>query len=106
MGMRQYLVKWYPVYPWDELEIVDLDILKPVFCPKTEHLGFKTIKENIQLLKDEYDLAVKRHGLDSHGFTYYNNSRWCLIEAENSVKAVCIFNEKIEEESKDHENKY
>ena len=94
--MPKYLIKLYPVYPCDDLQVVNLDILKPEYDHKITEPGFKNIKQEVQQMYDLYNFAVERFGLNSQGSARYNNSIYHIVEAENPVKAVCIFKEKIE----------
>ena len=102
--MSRYLIKLYPVYPCDDYKIVNLDILKPDYDNETKNIGFNNIRGYVQQMYDIYQFAVERYGLDKHGITYYNNSIWALVEAENTVLASDIFKQKLEEQAKDHED--
>lgn len=103
--MRSYLIKWYPVYPWDDYQIVDLDILKPEFDSENKGIGFKNVRERVRQLYNAYQAAVERHGLNKYGFVGYNNSWWSVIEAENAILANDIFKQKLEQDWNDHEER-
>ena len=104
MGMRQYLVKWYPVYPWDELEIVDLDILNSKNLEGLSgNTGYSPYKDGVKMMFDEYVYAGRKHGLDKYGRVGYNNSWWWVVEAENAIEAACIIKEKLNEMTRDRQ---
>lgn len=87
--MSRYLIRWYPVKPWDNLKIVNLDALDK--------------NEEAQLAYSEYLDAVDRRGLDKYGKVGFNNSWLSVIEADNAVLASDIFKQKIEEEIDEYE---
>ena len=96
---KQYLVKWYPVHPWDDLRIIDLDILHS----GDEETTYNAYKEEAKIMFDGYVYAGRIHGLDKYGKVGYNNSWWWVIEAENAFEAASIVKERIDEEKRDHQ---
>lgn len=84
--MVKFLVKYYPVYPAEEMCIYSLDVLKT---------SGETHKNWRALVREEFNsiiYAACRH----HNFytlrdaitTYNNNSNYWLIEADDSKQAV------------------
>ena len=86
--MSKYLIKHYPVYPWDELLVYDLDILKDEFEQKDEQIGFRIIKENAQYFFNMYQLGLRYRYDSSDPIVHYNNSNFYITEAKNAARAV------------------
>lgn len=82
--MRRYLIKYYPVYPYDELMVVDLDVLKDEFSTKSI---LENRREMVQQLYDIYQFALTRKHVFKN-IVRYNNSNWWIVEAENAIEAV------------------
>lgn len=84
--MSKFLVRFYPVYPCEELLIYDLDVLKT---------SGETHKNWRAMVREEFNSiiysACRHHTfwtVDDAITTHNNNSNYWLIEADNSKQAV------------------
>lgn len=93
--MSRYLVKLYSIHPCDELSVVDLDVLNHPF-----YGSYGAQEGDVKCMYTMYETGVKKYGQPEDGLLYYNNSIWCIVEAEGPVSAVIIFKEKLDQDSK------
>lgn len=84
--MSKFLVKYYPVYPAEEMQIYNLDILKT---------SGGSLKNWRAMVREEFNSiiysACRHHKfwtVDDAITTHNNNSNYWLIEADNSKQAV------------------
>lgn len=91
--IRKYLVKLYPVYPTDKLEVIDLEGLRPIFDKQNRN----DFIYEAQCLYTEYICGCQRYDQEEGELIHYNNSLICVIDAHNALEAVHLFMKKLKE---------
>lgn len=104
MVMHRYLIKWRAVAPWDNLKIIDLDILnRAVGCTDGKNYKYDPYVNGVRSLYEQYTFAAEGQSVDDHGTILFNGSWWCVIEAENIAQAAIEFANSIIEVNKEVE---